>query len=122
MSFAGRRVLVAEDEFLAGLTTIQVLESSGCVVVGPAARIEVALRLVQSEALDAAVLDINLAGELIWPVAEHLEHREVPFVFLSAYSQQAMIPARFASAPFLEKPMNHARFLHHLAAIWSAAG
>lgn len=59
-----------EDEFLAGLTTIGVLEGFGCEVVGPVARLAMALRLAKFETLDAAVLDINVAGELIWPVAE----------------------------------------------------
>jgi AmiR/NasT family two-component response regulator len=58
----GRRVLVVEDEFLAALTTVDFLESIGCEVVGPAARLSPALELAQSEALDAAVLDINIAG------------------------------------------------------------
>jgi hypothetical protein len=61
-----------EDEFLAGLTTIGVLEGFGCEVVGPVARLAMALRLAKFETLDAAVLDINVAGELIWPVAEEL--------------------------------------------------
>jgi hypothetical protein len=85
MTFAGRRVLLVEDEFLAGLTTIGVLEGFGCEVVGPVARLAMALRLAKFETLDAAVLDINVAGELIWPVAEELHHRGVPFRILSAY-------------------------------------
>jgi hypothetical protein len=63
MTFAGRRVLLVEDEFLAGLTTIGVLEGFGCEVVGPVARLAMALRLAKFETLDAAVLDINVAGE-----------------------------------------------------------
>jgi DNA-binding response OmpR family regulator len=85
VTFAGRRVLVVEDDFLVSLTTVDFLESIGCEVVGPAARIAVAVRLAQSESVDAAVLDINIAGDMVWPVAEVLRRRGVPFIFLSAH-------------------------------------
>ncbi len=85
--FDGRRVLVVDDEFLAGLTAIDFLESIGCEVVGPAARLSDAVDLARSENLDAALLDINLADEMVWPVAEVLRLKHVPFIFLSAFSQ-----------------------------------
>jgi DNA-binding NarL/FixJ family response regulator len=72
VTFVGRRVLVVEDDFLVSLTTGDFLERLGCEVVGPAARIAAAVRLAQSELLDAAVLDINIAGDMVWPVAEEL--------------------------------------------------
>ena len=53
-------------------------------IVGPAASLATAVQLAQLEALDAAVLDINIAGELIWPAAAELQHRRVPFLFVSA--------------------------------------
>ena len=117
MTFDGRRVLVAEDEFLVSLTTIGLLESIGCEVVGPIAGLAAAVELAQSESLDAAVLDINVAGEMIWPVAEELRRRGVPFLFLSAYSQLA-IPVHFAAAPRLAKPLEHNLFLRQLNGIW----
>jgi CheY-like chemotaxis protein len=101
----GRRVLVVEDEFLAALTTVDFLESIGCEVVGPAARLSPALELAQSEALDAAVLDINIAGEMIWPVAERLQARGIPYLFLSAYPGKNIVPLIFAAAPYLLKPL-----------------
>jgi DNA-binding NarL/FixJ family response regulator len=58
MTFAGRRVLVVEDEFLVSLTTIDLLESIGCEIVGPATRLAAAVQLAQSESLDAAVLNV----------------------------------------------------------------
>ena len=51
------------------------------------------------------MLDINIAGTMVWPVAEKLLRRGIPYLFLSAYSEQNMIPARFASAPCLAKPL-----------------
>jgi CheY-like chemotaxis protein len=121
MAFAGRRVLMVEDEFLVSLTTIDLLESIGCEIVGPATRLAAAVQLAQSESLDAAVLDINIAGDMIWPVAEELRRRGVPFLFLSAYPQLNVIPVLFATALHLEKPLEQSRLLRHLSAIWEAS-
>jgi len=118
MPVAGRRVLVVEDEYLAALTTIDFLESLGCRVVGPASRLPAALQLARTETVDAAVLDINLAGTMIWPVARELLSRGVPYLFLSAYSLQNMIPAKFASAPCLAKPLARDRLVRQLRAMW----
>lgn len=81
MTFAGRRVLVVEDDFLVSLMTTDPLERLGCVIVGPAVRIAPALQLAQTEPLDAAVLDIDIAGEMVWPVADELHRRNIPFLF-----------------------------------------
>jgi DNA-binding response OmpR family regulator len=110
--------LVVEDEFLVSLTTTDFLEDVGCEIVGPATDLSMAVRLAESEPLDAAVLDINIAGDMIWPVAEELRRRDVPFVFLSAYPQFAIIPVLFATAPRLEKPLEQNRLLRRLIAIW----
>lgn len=121
MTFDGRRVLVVEDEFLVSLMTTDLLESVGCEVVGPAAQIATAFKLAQSEALDAAVLDIDIAGETIWPVASELQHRGVPFVFLSVHVPPITLPARFAATPRLDKPLMSHRLLDQLRAIWGVS-
>jgi CheY-like chemotaxis protein len=110
----GRRVLVVEDEFLAALTTVDFLERLGCEVVGPAARLALALEFAQWEFLDAAVLDINIAGEMIWPVAERLRDRSIPYLFLSAYHGANFVPATFAAAPYLPKPLAQDHLASHL--------
>jgi len=120
MAFEGRRVLVVEDEFLVALTMIDFLEPLGCEVVGPAASLPVALELARSEPLDAAVLDMNIAGAMIWPVARALRRRRVPFVFLSAYCDLEVVSGPFAATPCLEKPLEQSRLLRHLHAIWDA--
>jgi CheY-like chemotaxis protein len=117
MISAGKRVLVVEDDFLVSLTTTDFLESLGCEVVGPANCLAAALQLAQSEPLNAAILDINIAGEMIWPVAEELQRRDVPFLFLSAYHQPNVAPNIFAAAPHLEKPLERNASLRHLRAI-----
>lgn len=119
MTFVGRRVLVVEDQFLVSLATIDLLESIGCEIVGPAAHLAVAIKLAQSETLDAAVLDIDIAGEMVWPAAEELQRRGVPFLFLTAYSLN-VVPALFAAIPCLEKPLEKNQLLLHLRAIWGS--
>jgi CheY-like chemotaxis protein len=118
VTFAGRRVLVVEDDFLVSLATVDFLESIGCEVVGPAASLAAAFKLSQSESLNAAVLDINIAGDMVWPVAEELQRRGVPFIFLSAHSRPSEIPIAFAAVPRLDKPLEQIRLLRQLSAIW----
>jgi DNA-binding response OmpR family regulator len=118
MTIVQRRILLAEDEFLVALSTTDWLESAGYEVVGPVSRMALALGLARSETLDAALLDINLAGEMVWPVAEALERRGVPFLFLSAYVPLSVIPVKFAAIPRLDKPLDGDRLLRELAAIW----
>jgi CheY-like chemotaxis protein len=121
MGFAGRRVLVVDEEFLVALTTIDFLEQLGCEVVGPAASLPAALELAHSEPLDAAVLDMTIAGTMIWPVAWELRRRQVSFVFLSAYHGRGAVAAPFAATPCLEKPLEQNHLVRHLGAIWEAA-
>ena len=111
MTFVRRRVLVVEDDYLVSLTTIDILESIGCEIVGPAGRLAAALQLAQSESLDAALLDMNICGEMVWPVAEVLQHRGVPFLFLSAYSKPSDVPKVLASVAQLEKPLEKNRLI-----------
>ena len=112
--------LVVEDEFLVALATIDLLESIGCEIVGPASSLSEAVQFIQSELLDAAVLDIAVGCEMIWPAAEELQRRGVPFLFLSAYSPLIAFPPVFASAPRLDKPLERNRLLRHLSAIWES--
>lgn len=118
MTIARPRILLAEDEFLVALSTTDLLENAGCEIVGPVSRVALGRGLALSETLDAAVLDINLGGEMVWPVAEALTDRGVPFVFLSAYMPRNIIPARFAAVPRLDKPLDGHRLLRELAIIW----
>ena len=116
----GRRVLVVEDDFFVALDTMDLLRASGCEIVGPAASLVAAFELVHSERLDAAVLDVGIRGELIWPVAEELLRRHVPIVFLSAYSDTSIFPEDFASVPRLPKPLQGDRLLACLKTLWGA--
>jgi len=99
----GLRVLVVEDEAAISLLLEDMLLDFGCVVVGPAARLATALDTVRRERLDLAILDVNVAGEPIYPVAEALLERSVPFVFSTGYGS-AGIKDAFRDRPVLQKP------------------
>lgn len=105
------RVLVVEDMHVIALEIEAVLAEAGCEVVGPAPTIESALELAQGETLDAAILDVNLGGEAVYPVADALKARGVPFVFASGYDLSADMPAAHRDAQRLGKPIDRTRLV-----------
>ena len=108
----GRLVLVVEDEFLIALDLEQLLRRHGWRVLGPAATVDQALRLLRDgETPDVALLDVNLGGEPVTPVAEELRARGVPFVLASAYQVPAQAAAALAGAPNVGKPTEERRLL-----------
>ena len=99
-----RRVLVAEDEYMIAEEIATTLGDAGAVVLGPVPGVAEALRLLAAESrIDAALLDVNLGGEAIWPVVNALLARGVPVVLASGYDASA-IPATYAGLPRCEKP------------------
>jgi DNA-binding response OmpR family regulator len=87
---AGLRVLVVEDEMLVSLLIEDVLVDQQCVIVGPCDRLTSALEAARTEIIDLAVLDVNLAGSKVYPVANVLEGRGIPFLLLSGYGKTAV--------------------------------
>ncbi len=115
-SLSGRRILVVEDELMIAMLIDDVLKEAGCEVVGPMPRLAPALQAASTEPrLDGALLDINLAGELVSPVADRLIERGVPFVFLTGYGWH-MLPERFHSYPLVTKPCRQDLLLATLTA------
>ena len=112
----GCRILVVEDEFLVAVLIQEMLETAGCVVSGPIPRIAEALDAAGHETYDAAVLDVNLAGDRIDPVARALSRRNVPFVFVTGYSMGAL-PEEYAGRPRLCKPFKMADLLSALSTL-----
>ena len=106
----GIRVLVVEDEFLVAVLIEEMLESAGCVVIGPFPRVPEALDAVDRDACDAAVLDVNLGGERVDPVAAALSRRNVPFVFVSGYGTIGL-PGDYSDRPRICKPFKLAELL-----------
>ena len=100
----GRRVLVVEDETMIALLVEDMLDELGCAVVGPAHALDVALDLARTEdGLDAAVLDVNLAGQPVFPVADALRAKGVPAIFSTGYGEASLREADRGS-PVLQKP------------------
>ncbi|HWZ49956.1 MAG TPA: response regulator [Granulicella sp.] len=87
---AGLRILVVEDEMLVAILIENMLEGLGSHVVGPVSRLDAALRLAHEEALDAAILDVRIHGGQVYPVAEQLLARNIPFVLASGYGDWAL--------------------------------
>jgi CheY-like chemotaxis protein len=93
---SGKHILIVEDEALVAMLIETVLEDCGCTIVGPCGTVEKALQAAQTEEFDLAVLDVNLHGQKVYPVAEVLTERRIPFVFLSGYGDEAIPPGRGA--------------------------
>jgi PAS domain S-box-containing protein len=107
VSLRGRRVLLVEDEPLVALESAAALAELGCEVVGPAGTLEEALRLAAAEAegLDAAVLDVNLAGRASFPVADLLAGRGVPVIHVTGYGTLPGARAEGDGPLLLNKPL-----------------
>ena len=97
-------ILVVEDEALVAMMIADTLEDIGWRVIGPAATVAQALELMGAEEPEAAVLDVNLGGETVYPVAEALQERGVPYLFLTGYGAAGVEPG-FAAARVLQKPV-----------------
>jgi CheY-like chemotaxis protein len=104
-SFRGRRVLVVEDDYLLAEDLLEELLRSGAQVMGPVASVAEALALLESgPAPYMAILDIKLGDELVYPVAEALRARGVPFIFATGYDA-GMVPTAYADVPLAQKPV-----------------
>ena len=102
-TMTGFRVLIVEKEILSALDIEATLLAFGCEVIGPVASLKQALRIATLEQFDAAILDVTIRDELIYPVAEKLLERGIPFVLASGYGQWAL-PEPMRAHPRLTKP------------------
>ena len=99
----GLKVLVVEDETIVAMLLEQMLEELSCEVVGVAGQVSAATDLANSSDADIAILDMNLGGERVDPVAQALAARGVPFVFASGYGESGLTP-EWRGRPVLPKP------------------
>ncbi len=111
---AGLRVFVAEDEALVSMLVEDMLTEIGCTVIGPAANLDEALALVADSVIDVALLDVNLAGKPVFPVADLLRARGVPYIFASGYGE-AGVSEDHRGAPVLQKPFRESDLARILA-------
>jgi DNA-binding response OmpR family regulator len=99
----GLRILLVEDEGVIAMLLEDILTQSGHEVVGPVARMDGAMAMAQRETLDAAILDVNLNGQEVYPVAAVLAARGIPFVFATGYDK-GRLRAPYQDRPTLTKP------------------
>jgi CheY-like chemotaxis protein len=114
----GLRVLVVEDEMMVSMLIEDMLSDMGCVVVGPAARLDKAIDLAKTAPIDCAVLDVNLGGQPIYPLADLLREMGRPFAFATGYGD-AGVREVDVGTPVLQKPFREgdlARVLKELRA------
>lgn len=102
-SLKGLRILLVEDEAMIAMLVEDMLIDSGASVVGPAAGVSTALAAIDTEAIDGALLDVNLGGEQSFEVADALAARSIPFVFVTGYGGGA-VRDRYPNAATLQKP------------------
>lgn len=120
ISLQNRFILLVEDEYLLADEILTGLSDAGAIVVGPAATVETAMNLtVDADSLDAAILDINLRDELVYPLADALTIRGVPFIFTTGYHASA-IPARFRNVTRYHKPVGREQLMGAIADVVGA--
>ena len=109
----GLRVLIVEDEFLLAMSLEDDLASVGCASVGPFSNLASATEAARREEFDLAILDVNLNGEAIFPLADELLSRGKPFVLVTGYGA-ASLPDRFRALPRLPKPYDLANLVREI--------
>jgi DNA-binding NtrC family response regulator len=113
----GRTILVVEDEYLLAQDMCNELASQEAAVLGPVATAEKGLTLLNESAeISAAILDVNLRGEPVFPLADELVKRNVPIVFATGYDA-SIIPDRFKEIVRCEKPVNIAQVMQVVARV-----
>lgn len=121
MALEGARVLVVEDEALVGLLLEDMLTEMGCQVIGMAWRVPQALDMAETVDADVALLDVNVAGVRIDPVAEVLQRRNIPFVFATGYGI-AGLPDHLKDHPVLTKPVRQDELSCALGTVLASSG
>jgi DNA-binding response OmpR family regulator len=111
----GRRVLVVEDEALVAMELEYKLEAAGAVVYGPAASLPEAIAAAEEEHLEAAILDVDLGGLDVFPVADMLKARGVPFLFYTGHGRRTALAGDYPDAPVCQKPLSSDEVLRVLA-------
>lgn len=115
----GRRILIVEDEYFQAREIALALSNAGAQVVGPTARSDEVPGLLTSNAIDVAMLDINLGEGASFEVARSMQERGIPFLFLTGYDV-SVIPESLRGTPRLEKPIGQEQLVERLVELVSA--
>jgi CheY-like chemotaxis protein len=120
-ALSGLRLLLVEDEALVAMMAEDMLIDLGCVVADVAGTVSRGVALVGELALDGAILDVNLGGEKVYPVAQALAERGIPFIFATGYGTTGIAEA-FSHVPVLAKPYEAGALERMLTAALPASG
>jgi CheY-like chemotaxis protein len=108
---------VVEDEYAIAVDIVFSFQEAGATIVGPAASIDDALKLIREEPrIDCAVVDLNLRGHMAFPVADALAERGIPYIFATGYDP-SVVPSRHANVTLCEKPVTPSRIAEALLAV-----
>ena len=110
------RVLIVEDEMMIAMDMGDMLAEMGFEIVGPAAWLQRGLELARQESFDLAVLDVNLAGETSFPIADILRDRGIPFLFATGYGA-AGLTKTYAGTTTLQKPVEFSQLKDAIASL-----
>jgi DNA-binding response OmpR family regulator len=102
-ALSGKRILIVEDEYFIASDMQQALVREGAIVAGPVPTLSGGLALVASERIDCAILDVNLEGDVSFPLARQLQEMGVPYLLLTGYDGWSL-PAEYRGVPRIAKP------------------
>jgi DNA-binding NtrC family response regulator len=118
---AGQQILIVEDELLIAWHIQAIVESLGCVVSGPVPSVDAALGLLRNNAPDAALLDVNLQGTTVLPVAQECQLRNIPFILITGYGRLPLGEALLDNAIRIRKPFNKSDVARALSTVMRSA-
>lgn len=114
---SGKNILIVEDEAILALDLSFVMEDMGASVIGPCHRLRRALEVLGQEQIDGAILDVDLAGEAVFPLADGLARRHVPIVFHTGRNNSSELISRYQGAAVCAKPTQPENVALALAAL-----
>lgn len=118
---AGQRILIVEDRYLIASEMAEQVGRLGGEVLGPSRDVASAAEILAHERVDVALLDVSLDGEVVFPLAEFLAGRGVPFIFLTGYDAD-LLPLAWRGRPTLAKPIHPARLRDELVKLRGTDG
>ncbi|KFI27113.1 response regulator [Haematobacter massiliensis] len=119
---SGKNILIVEDEAILALDLTFVMEDMGASVIGPCHRLRRALEVLGQEQIDGAILDVDLAGEAVFPLADGLARRHVPIVFHTGRNNSSELISRYKGAAVCAKPTQPENVALALAALLESDG
>ena len=108
-ALAGVRILVVDDDVLNASLLADLLQSDGCIIEGPVGDLDSTTDLARTRDIAVALLDINLDDQVVYPAADVLMTRRIPFIFMTGSLRQ-ILPPRFQGTPMVSKPFKY----HHV--------